>query len=273
MRQHGLSCAFDAEAIPPARSSASFPIKKNLPDDQEDAPRDRGSNEFSADVGLNRFVWDLRYEGATKVPHAPLWNGSTDGPVALPGTYQLRLTVLGKSYTGPLEIVPDPRLTMSSSDLGKRFELLLKIRDQLTATDDTILQIREVCEQINAVNKHLASDPRAKAFADAGQSLDKKMTEVEEVLVQMKAKSGQDVLSFPIRLNNHLAALGGVVSSAEASPTQQSYEVFDMLSKQLDERLAKWREIVAIDVPAYDSLVKQQDVPAIRSRNPKPRNN
>ena len=61
--------------------------------------------------------------------------------------------------------------------------------------------------------------------------LDKKMTPIEEALIQTKAKSGQDVLNFPVRLNNHLVALGGVVGSAETAPTQQSYEVFDMLSK------------------------------------------
>ena len=94
------------------------------------------------------------------------------------------------------------------------------------------------------------------------------MTEVEEDLIQTKAKSGQDVLNFPVRLNNHLVALGGVVGSADTAPTQQSYEVFDMLSKELDAQLAKWKEIVASDVPAYNNLVKQQDVPAIMLTQP-----
>ncbi len=81
----------------------------------------RGGNAGSlpADAGLNRFVWDLRFEGATKVPHAPLWGGSTDGPEALPGTYQARLTVLGKSYTAPLEIKADPRLRLGSDRPGE----------------------------------------------------------------------------------------------------------------------------------------------------------
>src|SRR5262249_31044003 len=48
------------------------------------------------EAGLNRFVWDLRYEGSTRVPRSPLWAGNTDGPVALPGTYQIKLTVQGK---------------------------------------------------------------------------------------------------------------------------------------------------------------------------------
>jgi photosystem II stability/assembly factor-like uncharacterized protein len=230
----------------------------------------RGANAGSlpADAGLNRFVWDLRYEGATKVPHAPLWGGSTDGPEALPGTYQARLTVLGKSYIAPLEIKADPRLKTGSEDLAKQFDLLLKIRDKVTETDDAIIQIRDVREQINSINKRLKNDPRAKAIADAGKALDTKMTEVEEALIQTKAKSGQDVLNFPVRLNNHLVALSGVVGSADSAPTKQSYEVFDMLDKAVDEQLAKWKRIVSSDVAAYDNLMKQQDVPALMLKQP-----
>lgn len=203
-----------------------------------------------------------------KSPHAPLWGGGTEGPEALPGNYQIRLTVLGKTYTAPLEIAPDPRLKLSPEDLAKQFDLLLKVRDKLNETDDAIIQMRDLREQITAVNKRLKNDPREKAIAEAGKALDKKMTEVEEALIQTKAKSGQDVLNFPVRLNNHLAALGGVVGSADSAPTAQSYEVFDMLSKQVDEQLTKWKTIVATDVAGYNTLVKQQDVPMLLLANP-----
>ena len=237
-------------------------------DEEEDFFNRGGGGKLTADAGLNRFVWDLRYEGATKVPKAPLWGGNTNGPVALPGTYQVRLTVLGKTYTAPLEITADSRLTTSAADLSKQFDLLMKIRDKVTLTDDTIIQIRDLREQIGVVNKHVGSDAQNKAIVDAGKALDKKMTDVEEVLIQTKAKSGQDVLNFPVRLNNHFVALSGVVGSAETAPTQQSYEVFDLLSKQLDEQLAKWNEIVGTDVPAYNNLVKQQQVPALKVTTP-----
>jgi photosystem II stability/assembly factor-like uncharacterized protein len=221
---------------------------------------DRG---LPAEAGLNRFVWDLRYEGATRVPKSPLWAGNTEGPVVLPGKYQVRLTVQGKTYTAPLEIEPDPRLKVSQQDLEKQLDLLIKIRDRVTQTHDTINQIRDIRNQINALNKRLEGQPQAKAVADAGKQLDKKMTEVEEVLIQTKAKSGQDVLNYPIRLNNYLVALAGVVGSADSAPTQASYDVFDMLSKQLDEQLAKWKQIIVTDLPAYNELVKNQQVPAI----------
>jgi hypothetical protein len=241
-----------------------FPKKEEEGDQDEGfGAADRNAGKLPAEAGLNRFVWDLEYEGATKVPHAPLWGGSTSGPRALPGTYQVKLTVLGQSYTAPLEIKADPRLAATQADLEKQFALLIQIRDKVTQTDDAINQIRDLREQMTAINKRLKNDPREKAIADAGKSLDKKMTEVEEALIQTKAKSGQDVLNFPVRLNNHLVALGGVVGSASSAPTKQSYEVFEMLRKAVDEQLTKWKAIVSTDVKSYDDLVKQQEVPAL----------
>jgi photosystem II stability/assembly factor-like uncharacterized protein len=223
-------------------------------------PPERG---LPTEAGLNRFVWDMRYEGATRVPRSPLWAGGTDGPEAVPGKYQVRLTVNGKSSTVPLEIVPDPRLKVTQQDLEKQFDLLLKVRESVTQAHETVNQIRSIREQITALNKRLENQPQAKAVAEAGKQLDKKMTEVEEVLIQTKAKSNQDVLNYPIRLNNYLVALGGVVESADSAPTQVSYEVYTMLSKQLDEQLAKWKQILSTDIPAYNEVVKKQEVPAI----------
>jgi photosystem II stability/assembly factor-like uncharacterized protein len=242
-----------------------FPKKEESSGGEDEGFFGRGGGpaNLPAEAGLNRFVWDLRYEGSTPVPHAPLWGGGNEGPVALPGKYTVRLTVLGKSYTAPIEIQPDPRLKTTQEDLTKQFDLLIKIRDKQTETDDAIIQIRDLRDQITAVNKRMKNDPREKTIADQGKALDKKMTVVEEALIQTKAKSGQDVLNFPVRLNNHLAALGGVVESADTAPTRQSYEVFDMVSKDVDEQLAKWKEIVATDVAAYNNLVKQQDVPTL----------
>jgi len=228
-------------------------------------PAERG---LPTDAGLNRFVWDMRYEGATKVPRSPLWAGSTDGPEALPGKYQVRLTVNDKQYTAPLEIVPDPRLKVTQQELEKQFDLLIKIRDRVTQAHEAVNQIRDIRAQITALNKRLENQPQAKAVAEAGKQLDKKMTEVEEVLIQTKAKSGQDVLNYPIRLNNYLVALGGVVESDDSAPTQASYDVFEMLSKQLDEQLAKWKQILTTDVPAYNEVVKKQEVPAIIMAKP-----
>ncbi|HTD23534.1 MAG TPA: hypothetical protein VK738_12825 [Terriglobales bacterium] len=249
-----------------------FPPKQQPGEDagggEEEAFGRPPARALPAEAGLNRYVWDMRYEGASRVPHSPLWAGNTDGPEVLPGNYQVRVTVNGKSYTAPLEIKADPRLQVTQQDLEKQFDLLIKIRERVTQAHDTVNQIRDIRAQINALNKRLEGQPQAKAVADAGKQLDKKMTEIEEVLIQTKAKSNQDVLNYPIRLNNYLVALGGVVASSDSAPTQISYDVFDTLSKQLDEQLAKWKTVLSIDVPAYNEVVRKQEVPAIIPARP-----
>ena len=239
------------------------PKEEETPTSDEPYSQEHKPGKLTTDAGLNRFVWDQRYEGAAKVAHAPIWGGDTRGPEAVPGRYQVRLTVLEKSFTAPLEIKADPRLNVNQADLQKQFDLLMKIRDKLSDIDNTINQIRDLRSQIRDINKRLKDDPRQKAIADAGKVLDKKMTTVEEALIQTKSKSSQDVLNFPIRLNNQMAALGGVVGSAASAPTQQSYEVFDMLTKQVDEQLTNWKNIVSTDVKSYDDAVRQQNVPAL----------
>ncbi len=235
------------------------------PEGEESLFMRRRPAEIPTEAGINRFVWDLHYEGAPRIPNSPLWGGSTDGPLAVPGDYQVRLTVDGKSQTQPFQIVPDPRLQVTADDLKKQFDLMQAIIGKVTQVHDAVRQIRDVRAQITALNKRLTEEknPRAKALADAGSTLDKKMTEVEEALIQTKAKSGQDVLNYPIRLNNQLVALGGIVSSADAAPTKQDYDMFDELGEQADKQLAKWNEIVKTDLAAYNQLVRDNAIPAV----------
>ena len=112
-------------------------------------------------------------------------------------------------------------------------------------------------------DKRTEKTEAGKAIAEAGKKLDARMTPIEEDLIQVKSRSSQDPLNYPIKLNNRLAALAGVVESADAAPTRQSYEVFDMLSRMAGEQLGKWKQVLSTDVPAFNDLVRQQNVPAI----------
>jgi hypothetical protein len=221
----------------------------------------------SGTVGLNRFVWNLRYEDATKVPGQILWGGSTSGPVAIPGQYQVRLTVHGKSYTQPVEVKEDPRLKVTDADLQKQFDLLMQIREQVSKVHEAVNQMNSVKKQIDDLDKRLPKDDHGKVVRDAGKKLEQKLDPIEDALIQSKAKSGQDVLNYPIRLNNELVALGGSISTADAAPAEQSYQVFDMLKQRSDEQLSKWDALVKNDIPGFNQVVQQQQVPAIILNN------
>ena len=220
------------------------------------------------EVGINRFVWDTRYADAVRFPGMILWAGETRGPKVPPGTYQVKLTVDGKTMTQSFEVKPDPRLTTMPADYAKQLELGLKIRDKLSETNNAIIQIRDVRKQVEDLLKRVAGQPNFKVVNDAGTALNKKLTEIEETLYQTKNQSSQDPLNFPIRLNNKLAALGGVVGGAEAAPTSQSYAVYDELVGQIDAQLQKLSQLMQTDVPAFNQLVRDQNIPAVVVKPP-----
>jgi hypothetical protein len=215
----------------------------------------------TTDVGLNRFVWDLRYPDATRFPGMILWAGETRGPRIAPGHYLVRLTVDGQTLSQEFDVRPDPRLTTSAADYAKQLDLALKIRDKLTETHNAIIQIRDVKKQVDDLLKRVG--PQSKPIADAGNGLIRKLTEVEEALYQTRNQSSQDPLNFPIRLNNKLAALGGVVSRSETPPNDQSIAVYDELVGLINAQLQRLGQIMKTDVPAFNQLVKDQNIPAI----------
>src|SRR5439155_11010357 len=75
-------------------------------------------------------------------------------------------------------------------------------------------------------------------------ALEAQLSEVEGEIYQVKNRSGQDPLNYPIKLNNQIAALMFVAGGAEARPTAQSYEVFRILSEQLDVQLKKLADLL-----------------------------
>ncbi len=212
---------------------------------------------------MNRFIWDMRYPDATKLKGAILWAGSTRGPLAVPGTYQARLKVGDKILTKSFEIKKDPRVPATIADLQEQFDLLIKIRDKVSQAHEAVQNIRDIRKQVNSVVERVKGQAGADTIASVAKSLKEKLKAIEEKIIQVKAKARQDVLNYPIKLNNKLAALASVVASADAKPTKQAYEVFDDLSSRLDAQLAKLNEIIEKDIPAFNQLVREQEIPAV----------
>jgi hypothetical protein len=89
------------------------------------------------------------------------------------------------------------------------------------------------------------------------------MEQAEREIYQTQNRSGQDPLNYPIRLNNKIAALAGVAASTDARPTDQTREVFDVLSRQLDGQIAKIRSALAQSLPALNRQLTGANLPPI----------
>ncbi|HZN10059.1 MAG TPA: glycosyl hydrolase, partial [Blastocatellia bacterium] len=239
--------------------------------DGEDGPgfgRGGAASRVPAEAGLNRFVWDLRYPDAVRFPGMILWAGSTSGPRAVPGAYQVRLTANGKTLAETFELRKDPRVETTPAEFARQFELLAKVRDKLTETHEAIIQLRDVRKQAEETAKRVQGQPNGQPIVEAAKALGAKLTAVEEELYQTKNQSNQDPLNYPIRLNNKLAALAGAVSSADAAPTEQSFAVYDDLTGRINAQLQKLRQVMQTDLPAFNKLVRDQNVPAVFVKTP-----
>ena len=215
-------------------------------------------------AGLHRLNWDLRYEGATEFPGLIMWAASTRGPVAPPGKYQVRITADGQTATQSFAVKREPHLlaNVTDADLQKEFELAMKVRNRTSDANNAVLLVRGIKAQIKDRKGKLDSQasPTAKALDD----LDNNLTAVETQIYQVKNQSSEDPLNFPIMLNNKIAALEGVVESADAAPTQQSYEVFDMLSGRLAEQLSKLDATVKKALPEVNQLLEKQKLEPLK---------
>ncbi|MGH9862660.1 MAG: WD40/YVTN/BNR-like repeat-containing protein, partial [Candidatus Acidiferrales bacterium] len=217
-------------------------------------------DKLPTEVGLNRFVWDLRHEAPANVPKAILWGGRPEGPLALPGRYQVKLTLGDTTLTAPLEIKLDPRVKTTQAELEKQFALLMQIRERVDQAHTTVNQIRDLRTQLETLKKRLTQEGTGKAVVDAAEELMKKMAPVEEAIIQVKSKSRQDPLNYPIMLNDKLTSLAGVIESADAAPTKQSYEVYDWLSQKLEAQLSSWKAIREHDLAALNDLIRKENV-------------
>jgi len=237
----------------------------------EEGPGDEFSRMFGggearrppAETGMNRFVWNMRYPDAERVPGAILWGGSTTGPIAVPGIYQVKLTIGEETHIQEWEWKIDPRIEATPQELREQFDFLIAVRDTLSRVNRAINELRRIRVKIDAVNGEIKGLPESSGAVEAGEALRKKLTAIEDVLIQAKSKSSQDPLNYPVKLDNKIAALASVVAAADARPTDQSNVLFKELAEQADVEIAKLKEIVETDLPNLNKRLKDADIPHI----------
>jgi photosystem II stability/assembly factor-like uncharacterized protein len=240
---------------------------KNEPLDEPLDPDDKKrEKQIKPEDGLNRFVWNLRYDEANRVPGYFLWeyNDGARGPLALPGNYQVRLTANGKSLIAPFEVKIDPRVTTSQSDLEKQFKLEMDVREQLNRVYDAVNQIQDVREQLDGLNKRLAPGDPSKALFDGASALDAKLIAVRDPLINFKISASEDSLAYAPGIDAKLAFLSmSVAGFADAAPTEAEYQEFDKLKKQTDELLARWEQVRNTDIASFQKLAAEQNIHSI----------
>ncbi len=220
------------------------------------------TGKIDANTGMNQFVWDMMYPAAEKVEGMVLWN-NVGGLKAAPGSYSVRIINNKKdSAETSFNILANPNYKTTAQEYAEQFSFLSTVRDKFNEIQKSIKNIREVRKQISDFMALQGKDT-AGEIKHLADSINKKMTKVEEALYQTKAKSEQDVLNFPIRLNDKIAGLYSYAASGNYAPTAQVREAYTDLSAQADAQLNILKTIFNADVPRLNQLIREKQLPVI----------
>ena len=222
--------------------------------------------EIKPEAGLNRFVWDLRYEEAHRVPGYYLWEygGGERGPVAVPGQYQVRLTVgSGESQVAPLEVKLDPRVNVTQADLAQQFDMLMGIQEELNGVYDAVNQIQDVRSQVAGLKRRMPENASTKPIVASADELEKKLLAERDQLINLTISANEDSLAYPPQIDAKLAFLAMAVGTADSAPTAAEQTEFERLKKRTGELLSRWDDLQRHDLADFRKLTAENNLSTV----------
>ncbi len=205
--------------------------------------------------GMHRFVWNL----AWGVPVNPDGEeeeeyGAPRGPRAVPGNYELRLTVDGKAWTQPLKVTMDPRSPATAQDLEQQ----LAVGRQIFAE---VLQCRRILGEVNAAQKQLTDvQSKASETADLKAGLAEAVTELKKILAGSAETGGVTGLQMA---GTGLSSALRVVESGDRTVPEQANEIYRESSAAMKLGLEAWSQFKATRLPQLNRLLQQANLPPI----------
>jgi photosystem II stability/assembly factor-like uncharacterized protein len=222
---------------------------------------------FSKEAGMHRFVWNLRYADPRAMhPQSP-YNypiaaivGSTplppQGPLVLPGRYEVRLKAGSQVIRQTLEVKMDPRVTASRNELQSSLGLQLKIAALLEKNFDGYQQTRELRARLAEWKKRPKEDP----IAVAAGTLDAKAAALEgEPTPILEAPKTTSFMA----VNDTLTALMALVDGADFAPSEESFAAYRRICKGSNEAFAAWQELKNKDVAALNASLGKGGLAAL----------
>ena len=253
---------FLREGIDTANLKITIYDKKNQPIKTFSKSAKEANDKIDYAAGMNQFIWDMNYPPGEKTEGMILWNGGIGSAKAAPGKYQAKFTMGKDSVWVPFVIKPNPNYAITEADYDAQLAFLLQVRDKFNQVQISIKDIRTVRGQITDFTSRLEGE-NTKEIKKMADSIQKQLTSIEEALYQTKSKSGQDVLNFPIRINDKLAGLYGVAASGQNAPSKQAREAYADLAGQADVQIDKLKKVLTTDVATLNKMINEKQLPVI----------
>jgi photosystem II stability/assembly factor-like uncharacterized protein len=211
----------------------------------------RPVNTLPAAQGMNRFVWNLRYDDPVQIPGAFYAEVPPRGPLALPGQYTVKLTYAGHTHTAPLTIQLDPRVKTPATGLQQKFALSMEVYHDQDALHRAVNDIRAFKGEVTTALTAAGGKPATAALTAEGNSLLQRASRIEGVLMQVSIKGSEANLNYPGMLNEQIYSFAGLLDDADTAPNAPELETYAGLHARLEAQLADWADLKKTGIASF----------------------
>lgn len=217
-------------------------------------------NKISKKAGMNTAKWNLRVanieptEGAFV---ASFDNSGYQGYQVGPGQYSAKLTYGDYSQTQSFDVLKDPRDEVSMAQINDQQKMLKELYQSLEDLNNSLGKLKDVRGQVDQMINRENGDEEIK---ESGESIKKKIGEVENELISPKQETFQDIINFRNKLDVQLFQLMQTIDGGVPPITNGEQELFDSLQKGWMNQKQNVETILNEDVPAFNKLLKEKGV-------------
>ncbi len=229
----------------------------------------RQPHPLSNAAGMHRFLWDMHYspvrEGRANYPMQAIYHDtapSNGAPWVMPGSYTVKLTVNGQSYTQPLSVKMDPRVRTPLAGLTQQFSTSKQLYDDVVESSEALEQIHALRRQVEQLRERAGQG----ATHDALEAFDKKAAALAgggggRGGGRFGAVGGPDTLTS---LQGTLSMLLGLVQGADVAPTPQALAAAGERRKAFATLRERWRALQGQELASLNAQLKQDGLPELK---------
>ena len=215
------------------------------------------NNKLKIKEGGNLFVWDYKYPGAEKFDGMIMWSASLNGAKAVPGKYQVRLSVNNFLSQSSFEILKSPNSESSVNEMREQFNFVNQINKTISKAHQSIKKIRKTKLKLTEFLNTFSDNKDAKSIIEKANFLIDSLSKVENMLYQTKNESRQDPLNFPIKLTNKLGHIANLVTMNDFPPTDQDKKLMVELTEKIDKEIEIFNKLMTNDVSEFNLSFKK----------------
>jgi photosystem II stability/assembly factor-like uncharacterized protein len=233
--------------------------------------------------GVNRYVWNLRYAGPTKLafekgPGEEEENPfrQSGGPRVAPGRYRVAVTAGGRTATGTVAVEPDPFVHADPAAFAAQLHAGLEWRNAVSALNEMLNRIVSLETQLKGTQTALRENARGDTTATApitrqATELGKKLKELKDSLYnsEVQRDAAEDDIHYLSRFHDRLQSVGfGMAFAYAQPPTEVMTARLKELRGELDGYLERFNEVLRTDVAAFNKVAQDHGAPVLVAGGP-----